>query len=137
MRKLQITEGKVYVSTRRDQDGDDVFLIENEDWNICTTFTYSDQDEANAQLIADAFNTANKCDMLPSELLEQRDELLKLLKSVYLKNQQLSNASVSFAVHTDNERAMMRNFISKCFNIDALDLQIEIETSAIEHKIEL
>ena len=38
---------------------------------------------ANAQLIADAFNTSNKCDMLPSELLEQRNELLGMLQNIF------------------------------------------------------
>ena len=33
----------------------------------------------NAKIINDAFNTAQKCTLLPSELLEQRNELLKLL----------------------------------------------------------
>ncbi len=36
--------------------------------------------EANAQLIADAGTTANKCGLLPSELLEQRNELLETLQ---------------------------------------------------------
>ena len=37
---------------------------------------------ANEQLIIDAGNTAQKCDLLPSELLEQRDELLGALKEI-------------------------------------------------------
>lgn len=37
---------------------------------------------ANAQLIADAGTTANKCGKLPSELLAERDELLESLKKV-------------------------------------------------------
>ena len=37
---------------------------------------------ANAELIADAGTTANKCGLLPSELLSQRDELLKSLIEV-------------------------------------------------------
>ena len=43
---------------------------------------------SNAQLIADAFNTANKCDMLPSELLE-------LLINVYCSINQYGNISDS------------------------------------------
>ena len=35
-----------------------------------------------AELIADAGNTAQKCGLLPSELLKQRDELLEALKEV-------------------------------------------------------
>lgn len=38
--------------------------------------------EANAKLIADAGTTANKCGLLPSELLKQRYELLAELKHV-------------------------------------------------------
>lgn len=36
--------------------------------------------EANAELFKDSIETANKCNLLPSELLEQRDELLTNLK---------------------------------------------------------
>ena len=43
---------------------------------------YAIQSEQNANLIADAFNTANKCGLLPSELLEQRVELLDALEKV-------------------------------------------------------
>lgn len=37
---------------------------------------------ANAKLIADAGTTANKCGLLPSELLEQRDEMLEMLQDI-------------------------------------------------------
>jgi hypothetical protein len=36
----------------------------------------------NTRLIVDAGNTIQKCDLLPSELLQQRDELLEALKGV-------------------------------------------------------
>ena len=39
--------------------------------------------ESNAQLIVDAGNTINKCDLMPSELLEQRNELLKTLQDFW------------------------------------------------------
>ena len=38
---------------------------------------------ANAALIADAGNTAQKCGLLPSELLKQRDESRYVLKKVF------------------------------------------------------
>ncbi len=38
--------------------------------------------KANAELIADAGTTANKCGMLFSEVLEQRDELVAVLEYV-------------------------------------------------------
>lgn len=38
--------------------------------------------EANAKLITDAGNTIQKCDLLPSELLKQRDELREALSGL-------------------------------------------------------
>ena len=38
--------------------------------------------KANANLIADAFNTANKCGLLPSELFQWKHETLMLLKEI-------------------------------------------------------
>ncbi len=46
---------------------------------------------ANAKLIADAGTTANKCGLLPSELLKQRDELLKALRAVRLQVGQIKH----------------------------------------------
>ena len=43
-------------------------------------FTPEDEVMANIALIKDAFNTANKTGLTPSELMEQRDELLEALK---------------------------------------------------------
>ncbi len=40
---------------------------------------FEEEEIANAQLIADAGNTIQKCDLLPSELLEQRDLLLSFV----------------------------------------------------------
>ncbi|AGO48355.1 hypothetical protein Phi10:1_gp014 [Cellulophaga phage phi10:1] len=37
---------------------------------------------ANAKLIVDAGNTSNKCGLLPSELLKQRNELLEVLEVI-------------------------------------------------------
>ena len=38
--------------------------------------------EANTKLIADTFTTINKCNLFPSELLEQRNELLEVLRNI-------------------------------------------------------
>lgn len=78
MSKLNITKGEVWVKNSRVQE-QKTFSIGCGGWEICTTYTDFEEDKANAELIADAFNTANKCDMLPSELLAQRDELLEML----------------------------------------------------------
>lgn len=62
--------------------------IANEEYSIACCFSdISGYDkfeaQANAILIADAGTTANICAELPSTLLEQRDEAIKLLKEAY------------------------------------------------------
>lgn len=50
-------------------------------WTVCEvpkSVAMADDGIFNAQLITDAGTTANKCGLLPSELLEQRDMLLDL-----------------------------------------------------------
>ncbi len=75
MRKLRITQGRFgyetkfsngYVKIVYDNGGCKLAEV------IVNQFSDNGEDEAvaNSKLIADAFNTANKCDMLPSELLE-------------------------------------------------------------------
>ena len=53
---------------------------------------------ANAELIADAGNTANKCVMLPSQILAQRDELRVVMDDVkqYLLFANIDNNDVLF-----------------------------------------
>jgi len=43
----------------------------------------TDEESCNAKLIANAGTTANKCGLLSSELLEQRDELLERLNELW------------------------------------------------------
>ncbi len=50
-----------------------------------------EQYKALAELFADAGNTAQKCGLLPSELLKQRDELKRMINSL----------SLSIAAHPD------------------------------------
>ncbi len=78
MRKLKITEGEAIVVLGT-EDSFAKVKIGNRTLDLRTMELPSTQykyENSNAQLIADAFNTANKCDMLPSELLG-------LLKEVY------------------------------------------------------
>ena len=42
---------------------------------------------SNADLICDAGNTAQKCGLLPSELLNQRDELLAMMEKIAVASQ--------------------------------------------------
>lgn len=52
--------------------------------DLCRVFPKirKEQREANAELIVDAGNTINKCDLMPSELLEQRNTLIKTIIEV-------------------------------------------------------
>jgi len=43
-----------------------------------------DESEANAELIAQAFNVTNQSGLTPSELLKQRDDLLEALKNWFV-----------------------------------------------------
>lgn len=70
--------------------------------------------ENNAILIADAGNTAQECDMLPSQLLKQRDYLLDNMVIIYLSLQVKANEGIEEALKTENIRAMLRNSISSC-----------------------
>jgi len=82
MKRLGITEGEFVVENVTTNNGDFYKVITKKGASVCnvTTRDYVKARE-NTQLIADAFNTANKCDMLPSELLEQRNELLDMLQA--------------------------------------------------------
>lgn len=51
--------------------------------SIAVTAHDLEEDKANGSLFVDAANTANKCGLLPSELLKQRDELLKALEAAF------------------------------------------------------
>jgi len=57
-----------------------------EDWAMFTLYNAKDRktQEANAKLIADAGTTINQCDLLPSELLSQRNEMLEMLGKITL-----------------------------------------------------
>ncbi len=56
--------------------------INNSDIDVWCLNSTEEEMNANAQLIADAGTTANKCGLLPSELLKQRDELIEALKGM-------------------------------------------------------
>lgn len=74
--KLEITQGE-WVYKRKSLL---LTKVETSSSPICTVSASSKQ-LANAELIADAGTTANKCGLLPSELLVQRDELLEALQN--------------------------------------------------------
>lgn len=84
MKELGITKGEWRI------DMADAIKIKAEDGSNIATLTHltnfkrrdTDEVERNALLIADAGNTAQKCGLLPSELLQQRDELREALINV-------------------------------------------------------
>ena len=61
--------------------GDQVLSSDNKTVADCENNSLSTEETIyNAKLVCDAFNTVTECDLLPSELLKQRNELLKNLK---------------------------------------------------------
>lgn len=67
---------------------DDLFIVAKiEKKNICVMLDNGQylpwsETQENAKLIVDAFNTMQECDLLPSELLKQRNELLEFTKEI-------------------------------------------------------
>lgn len=81
MKELGITKGEWRIDTAdaikiKAEDGSNIAILTH-----LTNFKRRDTDEVerNALLIADAGNTAQKCGLLPSELLQQRNELKEAL----------------------------------------------------------
>ena len=83
MNRLGITEGEwiVYGVNPLNEWFQGDINCNNADLSIVFGDTKKEA-EANAKLIADAGTTANKCGLLPSELLDQRDELLEALQKM-------------------------------------------------------
>lgn len=81
MSKLNITEGEW------EMEGEDYSIaIGRSDLSYQVADVYGKNQEEmtdNATLIADAGNTYQKCQLKPSELLEQRNELLEFIKEAH------------------------------------------------------
>ena len=101
MKNLGITKGEAKCYRPTENHNITAVTI-SEDGVFHTTFITGFKTEQDAQLISDAFNTANKTNMFPSELLEQRDELLA----------QLTNLRLAF-LSDDNNRALAESQKSK------------------------
>ena len=83
MKELGITKGEwqyeIYAG---------YFAIQNSSGYLASDLLNADsvgsfEAEHNAELICDAGNTAQKCGLLPSELLQQRDELREALLNLW------------------------------------------------------
>jgi len=94
MNKLKITTGEWWPCCA---DTFPHFVFAGEDSTVCAMYSNEEEDARyepiegivtreerrnHAKLIADAGNTYQQCGLLPSKLLEQRDELLKVLKQI-------------------------------------------------------
>lgn len=84
MNRLGITEGEWKIAQLNkleiaDNGGILHIVFETEDYSneICTLYKSPQENTAHAKLFVDSGNTAQKCGLLPSELLEQRNELLE------------------------------------------------------------
>lgn len=63
--------------------------------------------KANAELIADAFNTTSESGLTPSELLKQNKELLEALKSTKQLNLHLNKSgTIGYMVYSKVEQAI-------------------------------
>lgn len=70
MKELGITKGE-WAITRSGMD----WVVRANPTAIARIYSSWECEDADAELICDAGNTAQKCGLLPSELLRQRDEL--------------------------------------------------------------
>lgn len=79
-KRLKITEGKAEVVSYSDGEEMVAFVnIENAKSIISITNPF-DNKFFDAEIIADAFNTANEADKLPSEIKQERDQLIRVLQ---------------------------------------------------------
>lgn len=81
MKELGITKGKTFVLRNQPVQGNG-FYIETDSAYIGEVgggYLTLDQYKAIGELLIDGANTAQKCGLLPSELLQQRDELKEAL----------------------------------------------------------
>ena len=82
MKDLGITKGEVFLGDYQFSRNHSIIELFHGIDDIVDNSPYElthEQVDANARLIIDTFNTAQKCGMLPSELLRQRDELREAL----------------------------------------------------------
>ncbi len=109
--ELEISKGE-WIYEGGDNNSIDIVLPDDSTISIDRQSRYSGEYvlsregmQANAILIADAGTTANKCQLLPSELLVQRDELLKQLKAC--------NTALMMEGYSENDRKEIIETINK------------------------
>jgi len=77
MKELGITKGEYKIR----KSGQELF-IDTPTMEICRSWSNSPKYRKHFELFCDAGNTAQKCGLLPSELLRQRDELREALAAM-------------------------------------------------------
>jgi hypothetical protein len=77
MRDIGVTKGEWWPRAIETNGTKGFEVCYSEDEECITDHVYTKSD---AILIVDAGNTAQKCNLLPSELLAQRDQLIKVLE---------------------------------------------------------
>jgi len=95
MKELGITKGEWIVDHNRIPNGfnelaEQIAITcetkDEDEWCVACVFTditdEGDEEKNNAILIADAGNTAHKCGLLPSELLQQRDDAVDKVETL-------------------------------------------------------
>lgn len=90
MEKLKIPTGEWYKSERPiEQNEHGVYMLDIDTVGVISIMTVWSPNDPNNQeeldiveLCCDAGNTYQKCGLMPSELLEQRDRLLSSLKQI-------------------------------------------------------
>lgn len=98
--KLTPTQGAWGIAREYHEEGMEIYVATPLKWiSVIKAFNYTSIEEAedNAELICDAGNTFQKCHLLPSQLLQQRDELMEALMK--LKDEAWRNGVSSEYVH--------------------------------------
>ena len=90
--KLGITDGTIFIETHTHCFG---LISDKTQHIICDTFTKTDTDLKNINLYCDAHNTANKCNKLPSQILQENEELKQHLIDL-LSGEKLSLTAKTF-----------------------------------------
>ena len=139
MKELGITKGEWIVDFNRVPNGmaslNEQISIRTDEWDIACAFVditdEGDEEKANAMLIADAGNTAQKCGLQPSELLQQRDELREALAEMVWQFGYRSTYEGRESLHTGGLSALESAFDALGLSdpIALLDFEAAIKTT--------
>jgi hypothetical protein len=88
METKDITKGKCHIVHGNNENGNGVFSIDIDGWNICSVWYVSSNDKEfetreNANLICEAFNVANETGLSPKQMNERIKEFEGLLKIAF------------------------------------------------------